>query len=94
MEAFGESKVSPQRDAAEAHHFGGNEEITVLLELEELGSDVFAFGGGDHFGDGEGSGIGDGGQATDGWRALNHGERLEPPCTGACAIEINGVQRV
>ena len=33
VEDFGESKVSPQRYAAEAHYFGGNEEIPVLLEL-------------------------------------------------------------
>ena len=29
-----------------------------MLELEELGGDIFAFGGGDHFGDGKGGGVG------------------------------------
>ena len=94
VEDLGKAKMSPQRDPSKTHQFGGDEEIAVLLELEELGRDIFAFGGGDHFEDGESSGVGNGGQASDRWRVLYDSEGLEPPSTGACAVEVDGIEGI
>ena len=88
----GEPEMPPKRNTPEPKELGRKGEVAFGVETEEFGSNIFAFGGRDHFGDGIGGVGGQDGKAAEGGNTLNDGERLEPSRVGPGAVEIYHVK--